>query len=529
MVLLLACGLTCLGAMGAESKPNIIVILADDLGWADVTGGQTTYGGGSDFYETPNIARLAKEGMAFSSAYTCPNCAPTRAALASGQYSTRTKVYNVGDLNRRSGKPKLVGPDQNEDVAASLTTIAEMLKSAGYVTAHAGKYHVGGHEGGEATLPLNSGFDVNYGGSSAGNPGNYFAKEKAPGVWEFHKSIGPELDEFAAPYDAAYATRYRSWVSPKKELPKSLYGTPKHVGDAVADAVLEFMERQTASGKPFYVQFHEYLVHTPRQGRPDLVTKYSAKQKSAPSKMGQDRSDDYAAMVEQIDQCVGRVLAYLDDPDGDGNTSDSISTNTLVIFYSDNGGERGSTSNTPLRGAKGMFTEGGIRVPLIVRMPGTVPSGTTNDSPVNMADIYPTLAEFAGAKLPNPEQQPLDGTSLRPLLTGRVKSLGERSLYWHFPGYLDDRAEPTSVIMRELQGKRYKLLYFYESQKWSLYNLTDDLAEKTDLLAGGDDTTLRPVLSKLSKDLREWLDQTGAIYPTERSTGETVPPPTPSE
>jgi len=232
-------------------------------------------------------------------------------------------------------------------------------------------------------------------------------------------------------------------------------------------------------------------------------------------------------MVEQMDLCVGRIMAYLADPNGDGDRADSTVANTLVIFYSDNGGGRGSTRNTPLRGAKGMFTEGGIRVPLIAHMPATVPAGTTNDTPVNMVNIFPTLADFSGANLPDAKQQPLDEMSLRPLLTGRVQSLGQRSLCWHFPGYLDDRAEPTSVIIREVEGKRYKLLYFYETQKWALYNLTDDLAESTDLLDAGKEESFRSVLSLLSKDLRGWLDQTGAIYPVERSTGKTVFPPEP--
>jgi len=514
-------------ASAADSQPpNILFIFADDLGWADIAGGQTTYGGGTDFYETPNITRLAREGMAFSSAYACPNCAPTRGALHSGQYPPRTRIYNVGSLNRGNGTPKLVGPDQHEDVPAELSTLAETLKGGGYVTAHVGKYHIGGHEGGEATLPLNQGLDYNYGGGSAGNPGRYFAKETEPGVWSFHNNVGPELDVFAAPYDAAYAAAYRVGAEPDYRLPESLYGTPKHVGDAVADAALEFMEMQRLSGKPFFVEFHDYLVHTPLQGRPDLEAKYREKQASAPGSMGHEKHPDYAAMVGQLDLSVGRLMAYLDDPNNDGDPSDSIAKDTLVIFSSDNGGHRGSTVNTPLRGAKGMFTEGGIRVPLIARMPGTIPAGTTNDTPVIVVDMYPTLADYARADLPDPAAQPLDGVSLRPLFEGRAASLPPRNLYWHFPGYLDDRAQPTSVVIGEVDGKRYKLLYFYETGDWSLYNLTDDLGESRDLLA--EETPGAAALriqALLGADLRAWLDATGAIYPAERDSGNPVPPP----
>ena len=508
--------------------PNIVFILADDLGWSDLAGGQTTHGGGSDFYETPNIARLAREGMAFSSAYACANCAPTRAALISGQYPTRTRVYNVGNLNRRVGKPKLIGPEQRQDVAPEITTLAETLKSAGYVTAHVGKYHAGGHEGGAATLPLKQGFDFNYGGTAEGYPGDFFADRKPDGPWRFHANVSPELDAFAAPYDADYAAGYRIWNDPGYRLPASLRETPKHVGDAVADAALEFMEKHRSAGKPFFLQLNDYLVHTPLQGRPDLVEKFAVRKVSSPSRMGHDKHAAYAAMVAQLDMTVGRIIAYLEDPDGDGDRSDSLAGNTLVVFYSDNGGERGSTSNAPLRGAKGMFTEGGIRVPLIAWMPGRIPAGATNDSSVNMVDFHPTLADFAGAKLPDAARQPLDGVSLRPLLEGRTQTLAPRALYWHFPGYLDDRAEPTSMVLRDLDGKRWKLLYFYESRRWSLYNLTDDPGESVDVIAA---TTAGPqgkALAVLSDDLHQWLDRTGAIFPIELSTGKPVPPPSPA-
>lgn len=512
----------------ATQRPNIVFILADDLGWADVACPQTTYGHPSDFYETPNIQRLAREGMCFSSAYTCPNCAPTRAALISGQYPPRTRVYNVGSLNRGKGRPPLVGPVQHQDVAAALTTMAEMLKSAGYQTAHVGKYHVGGHEGGTATLPLAQGFDFNYGGSDAGNSGPYFATQDAAGEWHFTQKVGKELYAFARPYDAAYARAYRSWAVPGYRLPAALYHTPKHVGDAVTDAALHFMEHRRKKGRPFFLEFNEYLVHSPLNGRPDLVAKYREKKESHPSKIGQDRSVAYAAMVEQFDQQVGRLLAYLNDPNGDGDTSDSLAKNTLVIFYSDNGGERHATSNYPLRGAKGMFTEGGIRVPLVAWMPGTVPAGTTNDTPVLMLDFYKTFAQLAGATLPNPARQPLDGVSLLPLLRGQAATLPPRALYWHFPGYIDSRAAPCSVIIKQVGGKRYKLLFFYETRAWSLYNLTDDLREADDLFATPESRRANwAVAENLSVDLRHWLDSVGAIYPTERATGATAAPPTP--
>ena len=506
------------GAGAPPRRPNVLFILADDLGWADA--GYS----GSDFYETPNIDRLAREGAVFTTAYTCPNCAPTRAAILSGQYPPRTRVYNVGSLNRGNGKPPLVGPPQHQDAPAAVTTIAETLKKAGYVTAHFGKYHVGGHEGGRATLPESQGFDFNFGGGPAGSPGSYWAVKSRSGAWQFGRRIGPELDPYAAPYDAAYLARCRFWAEPNRRLPASLAGTKKHVGDALTDAAIAFIESQRKSGRPWYVQFHQYLVHSPLQPRPDLRAKYQAKRLARPSRIGQTNVN-YAAMVEQLDQSVGRLLAYLTDPDGNGDCSDSLAKNTLVIFYSDNGGPRGSTSNFPLRGYKGMFYEGGVRVPLIFWMPGRAPH-RTHSAPVIMVDFYKTLADLAGAPLPNPQEQPLDGVSLAPLVFGQTDRLPERALYWHFPGYLDNRAAPCSTIIRKAGDKRYKLIYYYETASWSLFNLTDDPSETTDLAATpATRSAHRAVAAGLVADLRAWLDKVGAIYPTVRATGEKVGPP----
>jgi arylsulfatase A-like enzyme len=520
------CGWLAVGK-AAQPKPNIVFILADDLGWADVSGGHTTYGGGSDFYETPNVARLASEGMCFSSAYVCQNCVPTRAAILSGQYPTRTGIYNVGTLNRNvAGTTPLIGPENHQDVPAAIWTSAEMLRGAGYVRCHVGKYHVGGHEEGSATLPLNQGFDYNYGGTSAGNATAYWAATNAVGGWTFNNSVGPELDVHAQPYDASYQSRYRVWAQPLYTLPSSLLGTAKHVGDAVADAALDFMEAHRTNGVPFYLQFHEYLVHVPLQARADLKAYYDQKKLSQPSHVGHDNTT-YAGMVAQFDLSVGRLLAYLNDPNGDGNSSDSIAANTLVLFFSDNGGYLGSTENRPLRGGKGMQTEGGLRAPLVAWMPGTVPH-RTNDSLVQMVDFYPTLAEIAGGALPDPITQPMDGRSLVSVFKGLANASARQANYWHFPGYLDTRSRPCSTITKDLSGKRYKLHYYYEDQRNELFCLSDDLGETNDLLGTvTGQAAAWSVATNLSADLRQWLDRTGAIYPTNRATGQVVPPPMP--
>lgn len=390
-------------------RPNILVILADDLGWTDLSTGNPNLGNASDFYQTPNVERLAREGLAFTSCYMQPNCSPTRAALLSGQYAPRNGngVYNVDDLNRGDGTPPLVGPSQNEDVPSSTVTVAESLRAAGYVTAHFGKYHVGGHEGGSATLPLNQGFDYNFGGGPAGNPGNYFA---SGGI--FAGNVGPELDFWGPNYTASYISDVLQPLANRAANPNNpatLEGTDKHLSDAMGDALLAYLEDHRTgplADRPFYIQFHTFAVHTPIQPRLDLEAKYNG----LPAGARHD-SASYAALVEGLDQQVGRLLDYLDDPNGDGDATDSLTTNTLVIFTSDNGGHMGPTDNQPLRGRKGMFYDGGIRVPLIARQPGTIPTNQVTHTLVHAVDFYPTLIEVAGAQAPDPVQQPLDGVS----------------------------------------------------------------------------------------------------------------------
>jgi hypothetical protein len=231
--------------------------------------------------------------------------------------------------------------------------------------------------------------------------------------------------------------------------------------------------------------------------------------------------------VETLDQAVARVMAAVDDPNGDGNTADSIAANTLLVFTSDNGGHMGATDNSPLRERKGTQREGGLRVPLIAVMPGTIAAGTINDEAIHAVDYYPTYADLAGASLPPPQNHVLDGESFAGILRGETSGLNRTGVFWHFPGYLDDRTVPTSLITRDYGDKRYKLLYFYEDQRYELFNLTDDLSETTDLLGRPIDPADYAVARQMSHDLRAWLDDQGALYPTVRATGQPVPPPSP--
>ncbi|MDB4055291.1 sulfatase [Akkermansiaceae bacterium] len=499
------------------SQPNIVIYLIDDLGWNQISAAKATMGTHSGEFLTPHIDQLAKNGLSFTHAYMQPNCAPSRAAILSGQYPARVNngVYVVRSLNRNKApgiskeEAKFIGPEQNEDVAAAGVTIAEAMQKNGYATAHIGKYHAGGHEGGDATLPENQGFDINIGGYSQGHQPVCFAK-KQQGKWSFPGLGRGDLDRFGKPYTEAYAKKHN--------IPTSQIGKPKHVCDALADAMEETVGKLNATGKPFYLQLHAYAVHGPVISRPDL--KKDAK-KRLPAK--QKKKAELAGFIAGMDQTLGRLIKTLDDPDGDGDTSDSIRDNTVVIFTSDNGGTH--FNNNPLRGVKGMFTEGGIRVPWIVSWPGVIPADTVTDRMVHGIDLYPTCLELAGNKwVPSKDKHPLDGESFAKVLR-KPDLKGKRApIFYLFPGYMDIRAQPCVVVVDEVEGKRYKLLYFYEADAWKLYNISDDIGEKKNLIGS------KPKLaSQLSKKIDAWLSQQHPTwkpkYPIVKKSGESAGPP----
>jgi arylsulfatase A-like enzyme len=511
--------------------PNIVMMYVDDLGWTDTSGGSPNLGNGSDFYETPAMDSLADQGISFTSCYMNPNCSPSRAALLSGQYPPRAGngVYVVNNLNRGNGFPPLVGPDQNKDVPASTVTIAEMLQSAGFVTAHFGKYHVGGNEGGSTTLPENQGFDYNFGGGSAGQPASYFANMNTA-VWRFGVGVGIELDPYAQPYTDTYITDH---ILPYQTnftfgtLSSFLSGTSKHLTDAMADAVEEFIDEHVSGSnarEPFFIHYSHYAVHVPNNARADLLSKYQSK----PDGVRHD-SDVYAAMIEQLDQTLARLFDNLADPNRDGDNSDDITGNTLLIFVSDNGGDS-RTSNFPLRGRKGNFTEGGIRVPMMIQWPGRIPAGAISDTVIHAVDFYPTFSEITEAPLPG--GQFVDGESFASVMTNLSQVVRTRSnLYYHFPGYLDGRASPSSIMLSERSdGDRYKLYYTYEDKQYALYNITEDISENNNLLDTLDEfTTNSPLAEVMREEMLGWLDDVIVNptnhYPTYRSTGELVDPP----
>ncbi len=429
--------------------PNIVLILADDLGWRDV-GFQ-----GSTYYETPNLDRLAREGMVFTSAYAnAGNCAPTRACLMSGQYTPRHGVYTVGTSARgSSAQRKLIPTPNREDLDTEIITLAEALQAAGYVSAHIGKWHLGRD-------PRKQGFDINIAGSHYGSPpGGYFSPYKNP------------------------------------KLPNGPKG--EFLTDRLTDEALRFLDEHHE--RPFFLYLPHYAVHSPIQAKEELIAKYREKEAS-------DGQNDpvYAAMVESLDQSVGRILAKLDQL--------KLRENTLVIFTSDNGGFGRVTTMHPLRGVKGMLYEGGVRVPCVVSWPGKIAPGSRCDEPIISLDFYPTLLEAAAAATPD---QPLDGRSLMPLLTGSG-GFEREAIFWHFPAYLQAyhrsedpfRIRPSGAVR---QGD-WKLIEHFEDGRLELYNLADDLGEQHNL-AQAEPERAEQLLSLLKK----WRAELKAPVPTEKN------------
>lgn len=447
---------------GREKRPpNIIFILADDLGWTDVA----CYG--SKYYETPNIDRLAAGGMRFTNGYTCAaNCAPTRAAILTGQYGPRTGVYTVGGINRFDWQSRPLRPVDNvTSLPLEKVTVAHALKDAGYATAMFGKWHLGESGG---FHPSKRGFDETI--LSAGRHFNF------------------ETD-------------------PKVEYPKGQY-----LADFLTDKAVDFVTRH--KGEPFFLYLAHYGVHAPHHAKPELVERFRKKPIPAGAKPGESGHYDptYAAMIYSVDESVGRVVKTLEEL--------GLSDNTLVIFSSDNGGvggyaragvkkDNGITDNAPLRGGKGMFYDGGVRVPFVWNWPGRVKPGTVSDTPICSVDLYPTFLELAGAK--GKDGYTLDGVSVASHLTSSGAAAVDRdAIYWHFPGYLGAGFnEWRSLPVGAVRSGDYKLMEFFEDGKLELYNLKDDPGQQHDLAASQPD-----VAKSLHGKLVAWRESVGAKMPT---------------
>ena len=440
-------------AAAPPTPPNIVVILVDDLGWMDL------HCQGNPLLDTPQLDRLAKQGMRFTDAYAAaPVCTPTRAAMMTGKSPARLAITNHAPGHRPGFVPK--GQDLAE--AETLTylplgevTIAERLKKAGYATGFIGKWHLSHRKGADANgpwepqlRPEHQGFDLNIGGCDRGGPPSFFEPYGIPNI------------------------------------------PPRRNGDylpeRLADECISFL--RTNQAKPFFLCWWDYSVHYPIQAPEQLIQKY----RQRPGV----KDPAYAAMIEGMDTAIGRVLQELDFL--------GLATNTLVLFTSDNGSLFG---NEPLRANKGFLYEGGIRVPWIVRWPGIVKPGSTCSVPVISTDTYSTLLEAAGLK-PVPEQAP-DGESLLPLLR-QTGSLQRKALYFHYPNYAFHQRNRLGGAIREGD---FKLIRNYDDDSLELYNLAADLGETRNLSATHPEMTQR-----LTAKLESWIKSSGARMPAHVSS-----------
>jgi arylsulfatase A-like enzyme len=400
---------------------------------------------GSRYYETPRLDKLAAESVVFTHAYSnAPNCAPTRACLMSGQYSPRHGVYTVGTSERgESKRRKLIPTPNTEDLGSQHVTLAEALEAAGYTCACLGKWHLGTKA---PHRPQDRGFDVVWDRTGDG----HFTKDG------------------------------------------------EYLADRLTREALHFIEANRE--RPFFLYLSHHAVHVPLQAKPELIEKYKPKPPSGPHK-----NPTYAAMIESVDQSVGRVLDKLDEL--------HLAQNTVVFFTSDNGGYGNATLMPPLRGSKGMLYEGGIRVPALIRRPGLTEPGRKCDTPMISLDFYPTILEMAGA--PKPAGHVLDGESLVPLLDG-ARELRREAIFWHYPVYLEPyndsqwpwRTTPAGAIRKG----DWKLLEFFEDHRLELYNLKDDIGETKDLAAA-----MPEKAKELRAALARWREDLKAPVPTERN------------
>lgn len=450
------CAILLLAATPAASaavpgKPNVVFILADDLGYTDLA----CYGSG--YYETPHLDRLAAEGMRFTNHHHAQNCQPTRAALMSGQYAPRTGVYTVGSIDRFDWRSRPLRPVDN--VAAlplDRTLVAQSLQAAGYATGMFGKWHLGDQE---EHHPARRGFD-----------------------------------------EAIVAGRrhFGFQTNPKVDVPDGQY-----LADFLTDRAIDFIRRKR--DEPFFLYLPHFGVHSPHEAKPEWIARFERK---APS--GGHRDPVYAAMIASVDESVGRIVALLDELQlADRTLVVFASDNGGVGGYVREGLKEGGdvTDNAPFRSGKGSLYEGGVRVPLIVRWTGTVPPGSACDTPTIHVDLPATFIDLASAPVP---RQPVDGESLAPLLKDPSASLDREAIFQHMPGYLGAgkghwRTTPVGTI----QAGEWKLMEFFEDGRLELYRLDEDPGE-THNLAETNPEKARELHGKL----KAWREEIGAPMPT---------------
>ncbi len=468
-------------AQQVSKSPNIILILADDLGWADLQ----CYG--STFYETPNLDRLAARGIRFTNAYaSSPVCSPTRASLLTGKYPIKTGVTDwiVGRQSNGKGAAyeKMVAQPFNYFLKPNEETIGEAALKNNYKTFIAGKWHLGEDE---KNWPEANGFQINKGGFSKGSPAGY--KNDSTGG-------------FFTPYNNPRLT----------DGPKGEYLTNRLTNECIS-----FIEEN--KNAPFFLMYSLYAVHNPMQAPAELIKKYQTKKQvlGIPDS-ARFRKDEpwmkfekgwkrrtvqdnpvYAAMIENMDENIGRLLNKID--------SLGLTENTIIIFTSDNGGlstaEGSPTNNGALRAGKGWLYEGGLRVPLIIKWPGKITASQVSEIPVSSVDIFPTL--YKAIYKNDVKNKAIDGTDIIGLVANEKKNKG-RVMFWHYPHYSNQGGKPGAAMLKN----GFKLILNYEDNSIEFYNLKNDISERNTIAA-----TNKNMAMDYKKNLEKWLKENNAKFP----------------
>ena len=485
-----------------EPRPNIVLFFVDDMGWQDTSVPfwykKTPY---NERYRTPNMERLASEGIKFTQAYATAVCSPTRISLMTGMNAAAHRVTNW-TLEKDSIKgmeknhPTLefplwnvngMSPVAGDSMAVHATPLPQVLNEAGYFTVHSGKAHFGAI-GTPGENPLNLGFDVNIAGHAAGAPASYYGED--------NYGNGKEGKEI--------------WAVPGLE---EFHGKKIHLSEAITQKALKTLDSAITKQQPFFLYMAHYAVHTPIMGDNRFVQKYY--------EMEMDSTEaKYASMVEGMDKSLGDIMDYLEEK--------KITENTIVLFMSDNGGlsavARGGekhTHNKPLNSGKGSVYEGGIREPMLVKWPGKVAPNTETDQQVIIEDFYPTILQMAGIETMETVQT-IDGLSFVPHLieTEEKEMTSERPLFWHYPNEWGPSGPGIGASSAVRQGD-WKFIYFHADRRMELFNLKEDIGETENIL-----TESIGKAQELATILTNHLRQVKAQMPIDKSTGKQVEFPT---
>ena len=482
-----------------ETSPNIILFLVDDMGWQDTSvpfwTSRTPF---NDLYETPNMERLAKEGMKFTQAYATPVCSPTRVSLMTGMNAARHRVTNW-TLEKDSMKqmeinhPDLEFPFWNvngmspvggDSLAVHAMPLPQALHDEGYFTVHSGKAHLGAI-GTPGENPLSLGFDINIAGHAAGAPESYLGTENFGNGRE-----GKEV-----------------WAVPGLE---EYHGKEIFLTEAITQKALKAVDSAVTNQQPFFLYMSHYAIHTPIMGDERFIEKYLEK--------GLDSTEaKYASMIEGMDKSLGDIMNYLEKK--------NIEENTVILFMSDNGGlsahARGGephTHNAPLSSGKGSMHEGGIREPMLVKWPGKTTPESVSDYQLIIEDFYPSILEIAGIDSLQTIQK-VDGESFVPILKGEKEYNGIRPLFWHYPNEWGPSGPGIGAASAVRNGD-FKLIYYHADQRMELFNINEDIGETNNLMSENPEQA-----RKLAVVLSDYLMSVNAQMPKDKETGKLVPNP----